>query len=332
MNREPEFELQDTIVEPLEEQTEVLVTPATLATPAASAASAASAPSATSGGAMPDVPAAIAAPTATSIERKVRGGMFGVPEMVVMALSALVLLGVLGFYFLVVAPAASDLKARKAQHDDQETKLNNLKKQFGNSTSIEQKVSQLEQSVSNFESRYLPIASIGQTGLYDRLNGLMYAYHLRNTAGPDYVPLEIISQRNDQPQGERGKNKFQTLFPGVYINMTVEGTYPNLRRFIGEIEASPQFVVISTVELQSTESKEQEDMSKFQPPASAQGPNSIGGGKMPGGPVTGPPLQTRPAERKGKTLGEVVSLHIELAAYFRREAAPGSALPAPAAQ
>jgi uncharacterized membrane protein len=315
MNREPEFEAPNTVVEPLEEQTEVLITPATPAT----------------SGAMPDVPSAVAATVMTESYRKVRGGMFGVPEMIVMALSGLVLLGVIVFYFLVVAPAASDLKTKKDQHNDQETKLISLKKQFGDSTTTEEKVAKLEQSVSEFEFRHLPIASIGQTGLYDRLNGLMYAYHLRNTAGPDYVPLEIVSQRNDQPQGERGKNKFQTLFPGVYINMTVEGTYPNLRRFIGEIEASPQFVVISTVELQSTENKEQEDLSKFQPPANPQGANPMGG-KMPGAPMTGPPLQTRPIERKGKTLGEVVSLHIELAAYFRRESAPGSAPLAPAVQ
>ncbi len=302
MNREPEFEAQNTVVEPVEEQQ-------------------AEAPML-----MPSVPAATAAPIMTESYRKVRGGMFGVPEMIVMALSGLVLLGVLGFYFLVVAPAASDLKTKKDQRNDQETKLTGLKKQFGDSTTTEERVAKLEQSVSDFEFRYLPIASIGQTGLYDRLNGLMSAYHLRNTAGPDYVPLEIVSQRNDQPQGERGKNKFQTLFPGVYINMTVEGTYPSLRRFIGEIEASPQFVVISTVELQATEAKEQEDLSKYQAPAN---PNSMGG-KM-GAPMTGPPLQTRPIERKGKTLGEVVSMHIELAAYFRRVTAPESAL-APAAQ
>jgi hypothetical protein len=236
----------------------------------------------------------------------------------------------------VVAPAASDLKTKKNQHDEQEIKLAGLKKQFGDNTTTEERVAKLEQSVSDFEFRYLPIASIGQTGLYDRINGLMSAYRLRNTAGPDYVPLEIISQRNDQPQEERGKNKFQTLFPGVYINMTVEGTYPNLRRFIGEIEASPQFVVISTMELQATENKEQEDLSKFQQPPNSQGANPAGGtmgGKMSGGSVmTGPPQQARPIERKGKTLGDVVSLHIELAAYFRREAAPGSALLAPAAQ
>ncbi|HEV7644059.1 MAG TPA: hypothetical protein VGO50_08980 [Pyrinomonadaceae bacterium] len=307
MNSEPEFEAQNTVVEPLEEQAVVSTS-------------------------MPDVPAATAAPVMTESYRKVRDGMFGVPEMIVMGLSGLVLLGVLGFYFLVVAPAASDLKTKKDQHNDQETKLTGLKKQFGDSTTTEERVAKLEQSVSDFEFRYLPIASIGQSGLYDRLNGLMSAYHLRNTAGPDYVPLEIISQRNDQPQEERGKNKFQTLFPGVYINMTVEGTYPNLRRFIGEIEASPQFVVISTVELQATENKEQEDLSKYQAPVNPQGPNSTDG-KMSRGPVmTGPPQQARPVERKGKTLGEVVSLHIELAAYFRREGAPGSALLAPAAQ
>jgi hypothetical protein len=305
MNVEPEFESQNTVTEPV-----AVAEPSTA----------------------PEIDVSPDAPrSGTPVsDRKVRGGMFGVPEIIAAAFSGLVLLAVLGFYFLVVSPAQSDLRARKAQRDEQDKKLVELKQKFGDSTTTEQQVARLEQSVSDFEFHYLPISSIGKTGLYDRLNGLMYAYHLRPTAGPDYVPLEIEVQKGQQPAQERGKNKFQSLFPGVYINMTVEGTYGNLRRFIGEIEASPQFVVISTVELQSTESKDENALKTAQAanPQNGFSANTM----MPGQPGGGPPQPVKPAGPKGKTLGELVSLHIELAAYFRREAAPGTVLTAPAAQ
>jgi hypothetical protein len=307
MNPENEFETQNTGVEPLDEQQANVPAP---------------------GGDIQPVGSAI-----TVTDRKVRGGMFGVPETIGFAFSCLVLLGVIAFYFFAVGPAQSDLKTKKAQRDEQEIKRNNLQAKYQNFSKTEEFVGSLEQSVSDFEFNYLPISSIGKTELYDRLNGLMYAYHLRNTAGPDYVPLEIVAQKGGQPTEERGKNKFQSLFPGIYINMTVEGNYANLRRFIGEIEASRQFVIISTVELQSTESKDEDALKAAlatNPQNSFAANNAAG--KM-GGPVMGPQSQPlKPASPKGKTLGEMVSLHIELAAYFRREAAPGSALAAPAAK
>jgi hypothetical protein len=251
--------------------------------------------------------------TLTEIDRKVPGGMFAVPEIVGLAASGLVLLIVLGFYFLALAPAQRDLKAKKAQRDDLEKKLTDTKLRFGDITKTEVKVASLIQSVDDFESRFLPISSIGRTALYDRLNGLMRAYGLRNTAGPEYTPLETKELKPGQPQQERGRAKFESLFPGDYINMTVEGSYVNMRRFIREIEASQQFVVISAIELEAAENKP-ETINPALPPDQAGNPN--GGG--PGGGVE-QPARNAP---KGKTHGEIVSLHLELAAYFRREAPP----------
>jgi hypothetical protein len=311
MNDTPEFEQQNTIVESSE--TEQVTQTTTQTTSEAESPAEVSAPIATTA----------TTTTTTTVDRKVRGGMFGVTETIVFGLSCLVLLSVLGFYFLIVAPAQRDLKAKKERRDEQEIKLKNLQTKYKDVTKTEEFVSTLEQSVSDFEFRYLPIASIGQSNLYDRLNGLIYAYHLRNTSGPSYQPLEIVTQKNGQPREERGKNKFQTLFPGVYINMTVEGTYPNLRRFIGEIESSQQFVIISAVELQAAENKE-EDTRNTQA-AGPQGPSFD--------PKTGMPLPAKtplPTGPKGKTLGEVVSLNMELAAYFRREGAAAQPPAAPA--
>lgn len=233
-------------------------------------------------------------------DRRVSGGMFGPAEIAALAISGFVLLGVLAFYFLIAAPAQRELKAAKVKRDELDIKLNNARAKFEGFTNDQDFAAKLVQSVENFESANLPVASLGRTELYDRLNGLLTAYNLRNTSGPDYSPLEIKVIKDNQPQQERGRAKFESLFPGDYINMTVEGSYVNLRRFMREIEAGRQFVVISTVELEAAEAKPQEvDLSKPPP--------------------TGAPVQAGP---RGKTHGENVSLHMEFATYYRREGRP----------
>lgn len=236
--------------------------------------------------------------TATVItDRKVRAGMFGVPELLVLSLSGIMLLGALGFYFLMYVPAQNELKTKKVQRDELDLKLQAARTKFQGFTDEKDYAVKLVQSVDNFESAHLPIASVGRTELYGRLNGLMLAYNLRNTAGPEYSPLEIKVMREGRQQEERGRAKFESLYPGDYINMTVEGTYQNLRRFMREIEASRQFVVISSVELEAAEN-------------TSRGPNI----------QTGPPsAQPTPTPLRGKTSGDIVSLHMEFATYYRRE-------------
>ena len=159
-----------------------------------------------------------------------------------------------------------------------------------------------------------------------------------NTSGPDYAPLEIAdpNRSNQQTEAEKGRSKFISIYPGQYISMTLDGSYQNLRRFIREIETSRnQFVVISAIELEPSENKEEQpDPSKPQPasinnqpqggnpngqsPFGGVGPNtySRGGQQFPAQPQQ--PQTSAVKVDRGKTRGETVTLRLELAAYFRR--------------
>jgi hypothetical protein len=169
---------------------------------------------------------------------------------------------------------------------------------------------------------------------------LIAGYGLINTTGPDYAPLEI-NQREGQAESERGRGKYQSLFPGVYVTMTVEGSYQNLRRFLRDIETSQQFIIVSTVELEPAENQNRQTdattvAQNTQPTVTSPNqpyarPNIDPTGVNPTGinPMTRNPGQmtttttqtTRPTTPRGRTIGESVSLHIELAAYFRRNSA-----------
>lgn len=182
--------------------------------------------------------------------RKVYGGMWGQTEIATTGGAFLAILAVILVYIFLVVPSNRESERNRAERDRLEKELMSARDKYGNITSVETRVAELISSVDYFETTYLPVAETGKTALYQRINGLISSYGLVNTTGPDYAPLELADQtQNNQAEEERGKSKYRSLFPGVYVTTTVEGTYHNLRRFIRDVETGQEFVVISAVEL-----------------------------------------------------------------------------------
>ena len=147
----------------------------------------------------------------------------------------LLLMGAVLFYLVVVGPSSRELERSRLERDRLEVELTSARERYGDITNTETQVAKLVSSVEDFEARFLPVETIGKTALYQRINGLIAAYGLINTNGPAYAPLEPqdVEQAN-QSEEERGRARFRSLFPGLYVTMTVEGPYQNLRRFIRE--------------------------------------------------------------------------------------------------
>src|SRR6185436_1087529 len=98
----------------------------------------------------------------------------------------------------------------------------------------------------------------------------------------------------------------QSIFPGIGVTLTVEGTYPNLRRFIRDIEGDPrQFVVINTVEL--------------------EGVTDVNTAEQLAPPVTNGVMPGAPPQAQAPTRGALVSLRLDMATYFRRAGASAEA-------
>ena len=273
--------------------------------------------------------------------RKVYGGMWGPPELITAGLAMLALLTVVLIYIFFVIPANRELEHNRAERDRLEADLITARQKYGSITNTETHVASLMSSVNDFEMRYLPVSSTGRASLYQRINGLIGAHGLVNTSGPDYVPLETLDNDDGsvKTDEERGRAKYQSLFPGVYVTMTVEGSYQSLRRFIREIESGGDFVVISAVELEPSDSQQRPDSTQqnqvtgpgqgtvTMPPQSGRNPAGFqnmppqsGRNSVAGFPQTQQQQfggSTAPKD-KGKMHGEVVSLRLEMAAYFRR--------------
>ncbi len=261
--------------------------------------------------------------------RKVYAGMWGQVEIATVAVAMLAVLTTILLVVFLVLPAQKELDENRAERDQLERELITARGKYGSITTTEERVRELKESVQNFEDRYLPNATTGKTALYQRINGLIAGYGLINTTGPDYAPLEVDPrQAIEVSTTESGKSKFQSLFPGDYVTMTVEGSYQNLRRFIRDVETSEQFVIISAVELEPAEGEDKNKKNEVvqnNPNQQTTMVDQFGqpiqrGGQFPG--VTQAQQQTAPRAPRGKTYGETVSLRLEMAAYFRRPNSP----------
>lgn len=242
--------------------------------------------------------------------RKVYAGMWGTPEIVTVALALLSVLTLVLIFVFFVLPMQQELDDNRAKRDALEQEYNSAFAKYGDITSTETQVAKLITSVNDFESRFLKTEAVGTTSIYQRINGLIGAYSLTNTTGPDYAPLEISEderRRGTDSEEQRGRSKFQSLFPGVYVTMTVEGSYQNLRQFMREIESSQEFMIISSIELEPSETNDSDGKDNT---ITVTQTNEFD--------------ETIKVEKKapprGKTRGTVVALRLEVAAYFQRPA------------
>lgn len=273
--------------------------------------------------------------------RKVYGGMWGKAEIGAVAGASLVVVGAILLYLFAVVPSNHEVEKNRQESDRLQTDLTSAQSKYGNITTTESQVSKLLTSVNDFELNNLPVAAVGKNALYQKINSLISGYGLVNTTGPDYVPLDSVDLNGGvQSEEERGKAKFRSLFPGVYVTMTLDGPYQNLRRFINDVERGNEFIVISSIELEPADSESHQttasaqdqtinhQMSPNLAPGFGGSANSMTGRAL-GQPMPGMPQQQQPLTARGKTKGETVSLRLELAAYFRRPGfQPMEALPA----
>jgi Tfp pilus assembly protein PilO len=221
-----------------------------------------------------------------------RQGMFGFAEIAGIAFSGLLVLLVLVSYFYFFVPANSRLASLQRERDRLQTLLRSAKDVMHKDEDTKTTVERLTSSMQDFEMKRLSQLTQGRMGLYDELNTLIARNGLRNSSGPTYTMLESLGSKNGK---KATSTKWQSVYPGIAIAVTVEGPYQNLRHFVRDIENSKQFIIINAVEL--------ERATETNAPVSAEG---------------------APASARGS----LVSLRLDMATYFQRnlsdtEAAPG---------
>lgn len=216
--------------------------------------------------------------------RKVRQhGMFGMTEILGLSVSVLLLLITLIAYFYFLVPANSRLASQQRERDRLQTLLRNSKDVMRKGEDTQATVERITGSLEDFEMRRLAQHAQGRMDLYDELNALISKNGLRNTSGPTYTALEPVGAKTAR---KVTSTKWQSVYPGIAVALTVEGQYQNLRHFIRDLEASKQFIIINGVELERA--------------TETNAPLSVDGAAA------------------GGARGSLVSLRLDLATYFQR--------------
>jgi Tfp pilus assembly protein PilO len=176
--------------------------------------------------------------------------MFGAAEIIALGGSVLVLVLVIISYVYFMVPARSNLGSARLELSRLQTLLNSSRTLAQEGVTTEAKVNDIASSLQTFESSQLIRRTEGRMDLYGELNQLIARNALRNTSGPSYSSLEPAGAKSKAATTKSASTKWQSIYPGIAISLTVEGQYPNLRRFVRDIEASRLFLIVNAVELE----------------------------------------------------------------------------------
>jgi hypothetical protein len=239
-----------------------------------------------------------------------RRGPVGLPELIALACAALLLAAAIFSYLFLLVPQNSRRASLDAEGKSLEQVLKSQQNNIDTTQDTASRVNEILTSLERFETGHLGNASSGTKTVVEELNRLITKNGLRISGGINFTQLQEAvpgaenapRQRRQSADGEGTQRVVQSIFPGIGVTLTVEGTYPNLRRFISDIEGDRrQFVVINTVELEGvTDTNAAEQVA---PP--------VTNNALPGAP---PPVQS-------PTRGALVSLRLDMSTYFRRAAA-----------
>jgi len=223
-----------------------------------------------------------------------RQGVLGPAELIGLAGGVFMLVLVIVGYLYFLLPARSRLNTLQSERSQLQSRLRDSQDVVRQGLSTDATVQNITQSLDSFESNRLVGANAGRMSLYDALNQLIRKNGLRNTSGPTYTPLDPTGLKAGAGGSRSVNTKWQSIYPGIAISLTVEGQYQNLRRFVRDIETNKQFVIINSVELERATETD-----------------------------SAPPVAGEPA---GGARGSLVSLRLEMATYFQRKPTDGTAL------
>jgi len=245
--------------------------------------------------------------------------VIGLPEVIGLAGAAFLAITVVFAYLYFYLPANVHLKSAELELQRLQGQRQASGTALQEGISTKESVDRIHASIDHFETDWLAMPSSGRMSLYAVLNNLIKSNGLRNTAGPSYSPLEVLGTKiGVQPTitAEKQSNaKWQSIYPGIAVTVTVEGAYPNIRHFVRDIESSRQFLIINAIELEGVRSEAGENHPAA-PVAQSRSPKNL---RNVGAEVS------PSAESAGPRSG-MVSLRLDLATYFQRPEAKAPAV------
>ena len=207
------------------------------------------------------------------------------------------------FHLLRVQPLAEEITALENRIKDQTARFERQNREQKQQQDQVANAEAILVSLQRFESSLKPDQR-GMTLLMDEID--QFGKTHRIVVGDASYRLDEATpltdaEGNPLPEQQGSQEKQLMIYPKMGIETTVIGDYPNLRRFLGDLEKSQQFVILNALAFQGEADRVRQ---------AAGNPSSLTRLEL-GSPDSIP-----------------VSLKIELETYFQRPVPSGGPLPA----
>jgi hypothetical protein len=156
----------------------------------------------------------------------------------------------------MVSSRNRQIEALKAAIKDQDDKEKKSLAQASNAEKI------LE-SLRNFDGG-LPADGSGMTQIINEIDALSVTHKIiasdSNYRREDADEQKFDENGNPKPQSNRDKKP--KIYPNFAVETTVVGDYPNLRRFLSDLERSKQFLIVNSLAFQGGDERIARQLSK----------------------------------------------------------------------
>jgi hypothetical protein len=159
------------------------------------------------------------------------------------------------FYVTKVQPLNTQIEELKARQQlilneslSNKKRLEQIEKQRANSEGI-------LNSLARFEA-HLRQGQTGKAAIIDEFEELAKTHKII-TGDLDFKPVEAqpLLDSQGQPIKEAIQNERINIYPALGLEASVIGDYPNLRRFLADLEKSRQFLIVNAVAFQGEADK-----------------------------------------------------------------------------
>lgn len=175
------------------------------------------------------------------------------PWQVALASLAIISMGAAGFFYVQNRVAEQQLNQAQARYQQDQATLNQLTERVKEIEALEKidvpTPEAIRASLVKFQETYLSPAETAQLRAIREVNQLAKQSGVLVTE----INFTAIEQRALQGEAE-GVKSAKSLFPGLEMSFTVEGSYSSVRQFLASLERSRVFIIVDALELKSVES------------------------------------------------------------------------------
>lgn len=170
-------------------------------------------------------------------------------EMAAAGLLVLAIAALAGFYLFFVSSEQSRLEKLHTDFARNREEIERLRKEAKTPDTSGQTVAAALKSADDFQAMLKPVSE-GRRDIIEEVNQLAGDSGVSIT---DAVQFTAIRESEDLTKPARQAGEVKSAFPGLAVQLAVDGQYENLREFISKLERSKNFLVMNQIQLEGIE-------------------------------------------------------------------------------